>query len=145
MNPNAKPAKLIVAKTAGFCFGVSRAIDLTRRHASGAYALGHVIHNESVVAELESMGMHTVSSAAEIPDGTTAIIRAHGECRRVYDELTAKNVTIVDTTCPCVRKIHEIVAAENSEGRAVIIIGQRGHPEAVAISDRADDVVILSS
>ena len=145
MKANAEPAKLTVAKTAGFCFGVSRAIAMTREHAAGAYAIGQVIHNAAVIAELEALGMRTVSSADEIPDGTTAIIRAHGECRGVYDALAAKGVRIVDTTCPCVRKIHEIVAKEDAAGRAVIIIGQPGHPEAVAISDRAKDVVILSS
>ena len=96
MKANAEPAKLTVAKTAGFCFGVSRAIAMTREHAAGAYAIGQVIHNAAVIAELEALGMRTVSSADEIPAGATAIIRAHGECRSVYDALAAKGVRVVD-------------------------------------------------
>ncbi len=145
MEPSNKPAKLIVAKTAGFCFGVSRAIAMTRAHANGAYALGRVIHNAAVIEELEALGMHTVQTPDEIPDGAIAILRAHGERDSVCRALADRGITVVDTTCPCVRKIHEIVARENAEAREVVIIGLRGHPEAVAISDRADDVVILST
>lgn len=143
--PN-RPARLTVAKSAGFCFGVSRAISMTEAVArEGTYALGTVIHNTSVVAALEAAGMRTVDSPDEIPPGSTAVIRAHGERQCVYNALLAKQVQIVDTTCPCVRRIHEIVSVEAAEGRSVIILGQRDHPETIAISDRARDAVILSS
>lgn len=140
------PARLLVAETAGFCFGVSRAVAMTKEAAArGAYAIGEVIHNAAVVSALEAAGLRIVASPEDIPAGATAVIRAHGERRSVYEALAAKHIDIVDTTCPCVRRIHDIVAAEAAEGRAVVVIGQRGHPESVAISDRATDVVILSS
>lgn len=146
MSDHNRPARLSIAKTAGFCFGVSRAIAMTEAAArEGAYAIGTVIHNTSVVESLEAAGLHTVGSAEEVPAGTTAVIRAHGECQAVYAALAEKQVRIVDTTCPCVRRIHNIVFAEAAAGRRIIVIGQRNHPETIAISDRAADVVILSS
>ena len=146
MSDHNRPARLSIAKTAGFCFGVSRAIAMTEAAArEGAYAIGTVIHNTSVVESLEAAGLHTVGSTEEVPAGTTAVIRAHGECQAVYAALAEKQVRIVDTTCPCVRRIHNIVFAEAAAGRRIIVIGQRNHPETIAISDRAADVVILSS
>ena len=143
--PDNTVAGLTVAKTAGFCFGVSRAVAMTREAAArGAYALGQVIHNSAVVEELERAGLHTVSAAEAIPDGAVAVIRAHGERQSVIDGLAARGVEIVNTTCPCVAHIHQIVMKESRAGRRVIVIGLHDHPEAVATSSRAEDVVILS-
>ena len=91
MSDHNRPARLSIAKTAGFCFGVSRAIAMTEAAArEGAYAIGTVIHNTSVVESLEAAGLHTVGSAEEVPAGTTAVIRAHGECQAVYAALAEK-------------------------------------------------------
>ncbi len=137
--------KVVVAKSAGFCFGVSRAVRLSKEAAhKGAYALGHVIHNASVIQMLAQRGLVTVKDPAEIPPGSVAVIRAHGALRRVYGELNAKNVEIVDATCPFVRRIHRIVEEAAEKRQPVLIIGDADHPEVLAIADRAYESAVLS-
>lgn len=138
--------KVIVAQSAGFCFGVSRAVNLTKEAAhKGAYALGNVIHNADVIAMLEQRGLVTVKDPADVPPGSTAVIRAHGACRSVYEELAAKNAEWVDTTCPFVRRIHRIVEEAALNKQPVLIIGDANHPEVLAIADRAYEATILSN
>ncbi len=138
--------QVVLAKSAGFCFGVSRAIALTNEAAGeGVWALGHVIHNADVVNALKKKGLQVANREEEIPDRAVAVIRAHGESPEVLERLAARGISVVDTTCPCVSRIHKIVTEESAAGRQVIVVGTRNHPESIAISARAKESVIVES
>ena len=136
--------EVIVAKTAGFCFGVERAVNQVYdqiKHGSGPiYTLGPIIHNEGVVRDLEEKGVKVLNSENEISALTegTVIIRSHGVGKHIYDMLKAQGVQIVDATCPFVKKIHRIVQEQNLQGRRVIIIGDETHPEVEGIKGWGD-------
>ena len=136
--------EVIVAKTAGFCFGVERAVNQVYdqiKHGSGPiYTLGPIIHNEEVVRDLEEKGVKVLNSENEISALTegTVIIRSHGVGKHIYDMLKAQGVQIVDATCPFVKKIHRIVQEQNLQGRRVIIIGDETHPEVEGIKGWGD-------
>ncbi len=126
--------KIRTAKSAGFCFGVKRAVDkvyeLINQGVSPIYTLGPIIHNEEVVADLEKKGVHVISEE-DIPglEKGTVIIRSHGVGKRVYDLLKDNHVEYVDVTCPFVLKIHRIAERESGNGNHVVIIGDPAHPE----------------
>lgn len=129
-------AEIILAKTAGFCFGVDRAVktvtgllDAGKRVAT----LGPIIHNPQLVSELESRGTRIVSSPSEIEEGETLVIRSHGVPRVVTDEAERLKVDYIDATCPFVAKIHKIVADAGDNGRTVLIAGDPEHKEVVGI------------
>ena len=125
-----------VAKTAGFCFGVQRAVDMAEKACQEygcIWALGDIIHNAHEVGRLEKLGVHKAEDVADIPDGVPVLIRAHGVPERVVQQLEQKGCRIVDATCPFVGKIHRIVHEESEQGRRIIIIGSRNHPEVVGI------------
>ena len=136
--------EVIVAKTAGFCVGVERAVNQVYdqiKHGSGPiYTLGPIIHNEEVVRDLEEKGVKVLNSENEISALTegTVIIRSHGVGKHIYDMLKAQGVQIVDATCPFVKKIHRIVQEQNLQGRRVIIIGDESHPEVEGIKGWGD-------
>ncbi len=136
--------EVIVAKTAGFCFGVERAVNQVYdqiKHGSGPiYTLGPIIHNEEVVRDLEEKGVKVLNSENEISALTegTVIIRSHGVGKHIYDMLKAQGVQIVDATCPFVKKIHRIVQEQSLQGRRVIIIGDETHPEVEGIKGWGD-------
>ena len=136
--------EVIVAKTAGFCFGVERAVnqvyDQIKHGSSPIYTLGPIIHNEEVVRDLEEKGVKVLNSENEISALTegTVIIRSHGVGKHIYDMLKAQGVQIVDATCPFVKKIHRIVQEQNLQGRRVIIIGDETHPEVEGIKGWGD-------
>ena len=126
------------AKTAGFCFGVKRAVDkvyeLIENGVSPIYTLGPIIHNEEVVSDFEKKGV-TVISEEDIPklrEGTV-VIRSHGVGRRIYDMLKTAGISFVDVTCPFVLKIHRIVERESRAGKQIIIFGDPSHPEVKGI------------
>lgn len=128
-----------VAKTAGFCFGVKRAVDKVYEEVSNAtgqvYTFGPIIHNEEVVGDLESKGVkviHTKEELEQLNDGTI-IIRSHGVGKEIYDILENKQVKLVDATCPFVTKIHKIVQTQQTDGRRIIIVGNEKHPEVEGI------------
>ena len=132
--------EIILAKTAGFCFGVKRAVDTVYseiENESAVYTYGPIIHNEEVVKDLESKGV-TVLSEEMLSDGqdfshARAVIRSHGVGRNVYDRLGGMGFLIVDATCPFVKKIHKIVDEESSKGSRIIIVGDKSHPEVQGI------------
>ena len=126
-----------IAKSAGFCFGVSRAVDTVEQAAGEGktvVTLGPIIHNRHVVDKFQSMGVEVVESPEEVKHGMTVIIRSHGVARAVYEELEKKGVEIIDATCPFVKRIHGIVEQAEAEGALPVIIGTRSHPEVEGIA-----------
>lgn len=135
-----------VAQTAGFCFGVRRAVNLAEQQAKKSgeiYAYGEIIHNAHEIARLEKLGVHTAESLEKIPDGVSVLIRAHGVPREVYRILTKKECQIFDATCPFVQNIHRIVEKESAEGRLIIIFGKLGHPEVTGIQGWCGASVVI--
>ncbi len=136
--------EVLVAKTAGFCFGVERAVRKVYEQIETGHGpictLGPIIHNEEVVKDLEEKGVRVLSDeeGLEALDGGTVIIRSHGVGKAVYDRIKARGLSLVDATCPFVKKIHRIVEEQNSKGRRVIIIGDRDHPEVKGIEGWGD-------
>lgn len=130
MNTHIK-INIITAETAGFCFGVKRAVTEAEKlaEAGGGYTLGQLIHNPFVIKELESKGVYAAESLDEIKDGKPVIIRSHGVAQSVYDELIRRNIPYIDATCPKVVKIHKIVEEESGKGANVLIAGDASHPE----------------
>lgn len=129
--------EVLLAKTAGFCFGVKRAVDTAYEHADdgNVYTYGQIIHNEEVVSDLSLHGVKVIEDDSELSTVTDSkvIIRSHGAGKKIYDQLEAQNNTIIDATCPFVKKIHNIVMQECEKGNCVIIIGDKSHPEVVGI------------
>ena len=127
--------RIRLAKTAGFCYGVRRAVELAERKAAEGpvYLLGHITHNDHVIRRLEEMGAVTVFTPEEVPAGATVLIRAHGEPDRTYEALRAKGCTVVDATCPYVGRIHEIVRDAERRGRLPVVVGEAEHPEITGI------------
>ena len=128
-----------VAKTAGFCFGVQRAVDkvyeLIDSCPDRLFTLGPIIHNEEVVNDLEKKGVRVASEEElkTLPKGSTVVIRSHGVGKKVYDQLKECGLSYVDVTCPFVLKIHRIVEKESKAGSHIVIIGDPDHPEVVGI------------
>ena len=129
--------RVIQAKSAGFCYGVERAVRLaeqTAREKGGCVMLGSIIHNAHVVRELEQLGGRCVNSVEEIRPGDTVIIRSHGERKEVFDRLAELGIQCVDATCPNVQRIQQLVAQADGEGRTPIIIGEEHHPEVIGVA-----------
>ena len=129
--------EVILAKSAGFCFGVKRAVDTVYEQTGkkNVYTFGPIIHNEEVVKDLEKKGVFVINTMEELDDITegTVIIRSHGVSSAVYEALRKKGVEIVDATCPFVLKIHNIVKQESANGKQIVIIGNEKHPEVEGI------------
>ena len=128
--------EVILAKSAGFCFGVKRADTVYEQTGKkNVYTFGPIIHNEEVVKDLEKKGVFVINTMEELDDITegTVIIRSHGVSSAVYEALQKKGVEIVDATCPFVLKIHNIVKQESANGKQIVIIGNEKHPEVEGI------------
>lgn len=141
-------SRVMVAQSAGFCFGVRRAVDLAEREAAKhqtLYSYGEIIHNTHETRRLEKLGVRTAECTAAIPDGAAVLIRAHGVTRAVYEELQAKGCTVYDATCPFVAKIHRIVEAESKAGRRIIILGSKNHPEVLGIAGWCQNAAVYES
>jgi len=123
--------QVILAKTAGFCYGVERAVRMAEAAAreGGCVMLGSIIHNDRVIASLEALGARQADSPEQVRPGETVIIRAHGETREALQLLEERGVRIVDATCPHVLRIHRLVERAAREGRTPIIIGEAHHPQ----------------
>ena len=137
-----------LAKNAGFCFGVSRAVETVEKEATEGktvVTLGPIIHNRHVVGKFESLGVGVIETPEEAPAGATVIIRSHGVSRDVYERLEKKDVQIVDATCPFVKRIHGIVSTAEEEGRLPIIIGTRAHPEVEGIAGWCSNCLIFEN
>lgn len=135
-----------LAKTAGFCFGVNRAVNLVYDlldKGERVATLGPIIHNPQLVAELETRGVRIINSPKEAEPGETVVIRSHGVGRDVYKVLKARGISYADATCPFVAKIHRIVAKAAAEGKTVLIAGDPNHPEVVGIRGHAGENVFV--
>ena len=141
--------EVIVAKTAGFCFGVKRAVEQVYEQIAKAekpvYTYGPIIHNEFVVKDLEKKGVCVLNTEEELSALTDGIvvIRSHGVGKHIYDLLEAHHITVVDATCPFVKKIHRIVEKQTAEGHRVIIIGSPEHPEVQGIRGWGNDTTLV--
>jgi len=132
--------KVLLAKHSGFCFGVSRAIELVNEAAASnarVFTYGKIIHNERVVNELEARGIRAVDSIDGLSPGDVLVIRAHGAPEEVLSACAEKGIRVIDATCPFVKRIHRIVESADAAGDRVIILGKPSHPEVVGIKSRA--------
>ena len=141
--------EITVAKSAGFCFGVQRAVDSVYKeleeNSGKIYTFGPIIHNEQVVEDLNKKGIEVidiVEQLKEIKEGTV-VIRSHGVAKEIYDILEQQKLKMVDATCPFVKKIHNIVLDESNNGKTVIIIGNDNHPEVEGIKGWVNGEVIV--
>ena len=137
-----------IAKNAGFCFGVSRAVELVEQAAMSGKrvsTLGPIIHNRHQVGRFEQMGVQVIDQPEDAEPGSTVIIRSHGVSRAVQRRLEQQGVQIIDATCPFVKRIHGIVERAEEEGRLPVIIGTRTHPEVTAIAGWCDDCRIFET
>ena len=144
--------KVRVAKTAGFCFGVERAVNTVYEEidkGSGPiYTFGPIIHNESVVSDLRDRGVEVINSEEELSElsGGTVIIRSHGVPARIYDLLESRGIRYVDCTCPFVKKIHRIVSEESEKGEYIVVVGDPDHPEVQGLCGwcKGSDIAVIS-
>lgn len=128
--------QIILAKTAGFCFGVNRAVKLTYElleQGRPVATLGPLIHNPQVVEDLESKGAITCDSVDDVPDGCEVVIRSHGVGQSVYDKISTRRLAYHDATCPFVTKIHKIAARAGAEDAMLLVAGDAKHPEVQGI------------
>ncbi len=136
-----------VAKTAGFCFGVDRALKIVEacmeEQDKTYHTLGPIIHNQHVVDDLSQKGIAPVSSVSKVNSGEHLIIRTHGVGKAVYDELKARGIGVVDVTCPFVKKIHNIVEKHYKEGYTIVIVGDKHHPEVMGINGWCENSAII--
>lgn len=140
--------KIIVAKDAGYCFGVRDAVNLahkTAREFGEVYMLGHIVHNENVVKDLEQAGASVVDSLSEVSNGKPILFRAHGTEPHILETAYKNNMNVIDATCPLVTEIHEEVRKLEEEGRQIIIIGDHEHDEIIGIAGQVKDPIIISN
>ena len=126
---------ITTARTAGFCFGVKRAVDLTynlAKEGKKVATLGELIHNKQLVADLEKQGVITLENT-DIPAGYEVVIRSHGIQKSIFDELQARGVITHDATCPYVKKIHRIAEKISADGKILLVMGDEKHPEVQGI------------
>ena len=140
--------KILVAKDAGYCFGVRDAVKLAKK--SGAdydevYMLGDIVHNEQVVSDLSKKGSKVVKNLEEIPKDKPVLFRAHGTDPETWKAAQKKKLNIIDATCPLVTEIHEEIKSLEEEGRRTIIIGDHNHDEVVGIASQVKNATIISS
>lgn len=141
--------KIIVADNAGFCFGVSRSVQLAeeavKKNDKPCYSLGELIHNESVVSELKNKGLLVAINVDEIPPSARVIIRSHGVSRAEYEALDNKGADIIDSTCPKVSKIQKLVERTSEMRRIPVVIGTLEHPEVRGVCGWCSDYLVFSS
>ena len=139
-----------LAKTAGFCFGVKRAVDtvyqqIEQYRGEKIFTYGPIIHNEEVIKDLRSHGVEVLNDEEELKtaDADVVVIRSHGVAKYIYDIMEERGITCVDATCPFVKKIHKIVAEKSTEGAYIVIVGNGEHPEVQGIRGWAGEQVTV--
>ncbi len=141
-------SQVIVAKSAGFCFGVRRAVELAEQEAARnqvIYSYGEIIHNTHEIKRLEALGVFTAERIEDIPDGSAVLIRAHGVAKAVYEAFEKKGCKIYDATCIFVSRIHRYVEEESAAGRRIIILGSRNHPEVLGIAGWCENALVYET
>lgn len=126
--------KVTIAEACGFCYGVRRAVDMASQAKTGTKTLGPIIHNPQVVARLSAQGVAPVDSLDEVGDGETVLIRSHGVGPSVYEEASRRGIRVIDATCPHVKKAQQDAKKIVEEGKNLVIIGEKAHPEVISIS-----------
>lgn len=139
-----------LAKTAGFCFGVKRAVDtvyqqIEQYRGEKIFTYGPIIHNEEVIKDLRSHGVEVLNDEEELKtaDADVVVIWSHGVAKYIYDIMEERGITCVDATCPFVKKIHKIVAEKSAEGSYIVIVGNGEHPEVQGIRGWAGEQVTV--
>lgn len=140
--------RILLAQTAGFCYGVSRAVELVEQSIAAGkrtVTLGPIAHNRHLVRHFEALGVRVVSGPEEVADGETVIIRSHGISRAAYEALQRREIELIDATCPSVKRIHLLVSKAEAEGRQPVIIGTPTHPEVEAIAGWCERPLVFSN
>ena len=140
--------RVILAHSAGFCYGVRRAVKLAEqaaREESACVMLGSIIHNANVVEDLERQGVRRIASPDELHGGETVVIRSHGEGRAVLEQLRRRGAKVINSTCPRVLKIQQIVQESERDGRIPLIIGDPAHPEVLGVAGWCSHALIFQT
>ena len=138
--------EFLIAKSGGFCRGVKKAVDTALSiEPTGTYIYGEIIHNPDVVHSITERGIKMVESLDLVPSGATLIIRSHGVGKGVYEYCAQKNIRIMDCTCEFVRRTQKIVDEQHRAGKAIIIVGERTHPEVVGLNGWCDNEAFIFS
>ena len=138
--------EFVIAKSGGFCRGVKKAVDTALTiDANNTYIFGEIIHNPQVVQQITSRGIAMVERLEDVPEGATLIIRSHGVGREVYKVCEARNIRVVDCTCEFVRKTQRIVDEKHREGKTIIIVGEKTHPEVIGLNGWCEDKAFVFS
>ncbi len=141
--------EVIVAEHAGFCFGVTKAVETVyeqiEKENSNIYTYGPIIHNETVVSDLEKKGVKVIESVDELEGigSGTVVIRSHGVTKEVHQKLEQSGLNVIDATCPFVKRIHRIVEEESKKGKSIIVVGSESHPEVEGIVSYATGPVYV--
>jgi len=137
-----------VAKSAGFCWGVKRAVNIAINSIGKTpktYCLGELIHNKREIERLEKLGMEFIDDMEKLEAGNTVVIRSHGVAPKVLDFLKKKGLSIVDATCPFVKDVHDKVVKLEKEGYPVLILGNPNHPEVIGIAGHVKEKPVIAS
>ena len=140
--------KIFLAKDAGYCFGVRDAVNLaydTAKNHGDVYMLGTIVHNERVIDDLSKAGAKVVDSIDDVPKDKPLLFRAHGTSPELWDKAKKNNLKLIDGTCPLVTEIHHEIKRLDEEGRKIIIIGDHGHDEVVAIAAQIERSIIVAN
>ena len=140
--------QIILAKTAGFCFGVDRAVSLVEeavREDKRVATLGPIIHNRHVIERFTALGVREIAAPEEARPGECVVIRSHGVTRTIMEQLAGMDVEVIDATCPFVKKIHRIISEAKEKMQQPVIIGTRSHPEVQAIAGWCEEPVIFET
>ncbi len=138
--------EVLVAKSGGFCRGVKKAVDTALSiDPTNTYIFGEIIHNPDVVQTITQRGIKMVEDLAEVPQGATLIIRSHGVGRNVYADCEARNIKVVDCTCEFVRRTQRIVDEKHQQGKLIVIVGEKTHPEVIGLNGWCDNQAYIFS
>ncbi len=140
--------KIFLAKDAGYCFGVRDAVNLaydTAKNHGDVYMLGTIVHNERVIEDLSKAGAKVVDSIDDVPKDKPLLFRAHGTSPELWDKAKKNNLKLIDGTCPLVTEIHHEIKRLDEEGRKIIIIGDHGHDEVVAIAAQVERSIVIAN
>ena len=138
--------EIIVAKSGGFCQGVKKAVDTAMTiNPENTYIFGEIIHNPEVVKEITKRGIVTVENLDEVPKGATLIIRSHGVGKAVFEECARRGIKVVDCTCEFVRRTQKIISEQYAQGKTIVIVGEKTHPEVIGLNGWCENTAFIFS